>query len=423
MEQSGTGLGNAFAGMTATAEDASNQSYNPASLSFLSPERQLSVGGTLVFLNVGLQDGMATNDVLGTSVSGRDGGNAGKTTLAPNFYLASEQMGKFRYGLGVTAPYGLGLAYDQDWMGRYHGVEADFLAVDINPAFSYQLSERISLGMGVSIQYAQLKSKTAIDSSAICLYSAPSPACTALGLGMPGNASADSHVDLDGDDISGGVNLGVMYKASPALTLGLAYRSGIEHDIEGEADYSLSDPMSTFLAIGGSSSLQDTRFNSQINLPQLVTLGVHYKPNSDWDLLADLAWTGWSEFESLEVDFDNPSQPSSRTDHNWNDSWRLSLGASRRLNDRWKFRTGLSYDRTPVPRTSLRTVGIPDADRLTLALGIAHEMNDKTRFELAYAHLFASDANIRSSNATGHTLQGEFDLSANLLSFQLVRKF
>lgn len=421
--QSGSGLGNAFAGMTATSEDASNQSYNPASLSFLSPELQISAGWTFILPNAEFHDGTAKNETLGTPIFGGDGGNASSFKRSPNFYLASEKLGKFRYGLGVTVPYGMGLAYDKDWMGRYNGIESNFLTVDINPAFSFQLSERLSFGMGVSIQYARMKAKNAIDSSTLCLYSAPRRACTFIGLGTPGNAAVDSYADLKGNDISAGFNAGVIYKASPALTLGLAYRSGIEHDIKGKADFSLSAPMSNFLTATGRSSLRDTNFNTQIKLPTLVTFGVHFKPNDNWDLLGDVAWTGWSSFKKLEVEFDNPSQPSARENYDWENSWRFSLGANKRLNDKWKLRSGVNYDRTPVPNDARRTVGIPDEDRITLGLGLSHEFNKHTRVEFGYAHLFIKEAKIQTKNATGHALQGEVDLSANLFSFQVVRKF
>jgi len=421
--QSGAGLGNAFAGMTATSQDASNQFYNPASLSFLSPERQLSAGGMLIFPNVELKDGTATNVVLGTAVTGGDGGNAGSPKFTQNFYLASEQFGKFRYGLGVTSPYGLGNAYDKNWMGRYHADESKLRTLDINPAFSYQLTDRVSLGLGLSIQYAQLNTKSVIDSSAICLYSAPSPACAAVGLGRPGNAVVDSYAELEGNDISGGFNMGIMFKATSALSLGLAYRSAIEHEIEGDADFDLSRQMTRFVSVARSTSFRDTHFKSRIKLPEQLTFGMHYKPNENWDLLADIAFTGWSRFETVEVEFDNPSQPTAKVNHDWNDSWRVSLGATRRLNDKWKFKTGLSYDRTPIPNASLRTVGIPDADRITVAMGLNREINKNMRAELAYAHLFGGDAEIRTTNATGHALRGDMDISADLLAFQLIRKF
>lgn len=421
--QSGTGLGNAFAGMTATSQDASNQFYNPASLSFLSPERQISAGGMFILPNVEFKDGTASNVVLGTPVTGGDGGNAGSPKFTQNFYLASEQFGKFRYGLGVTAPYGLGNAYNKGWMGRYHADESRFRTIDINPAFSYQLTDRISLGLGLSIQYAQLKTKSGIDSSAICLYSAPPPACAAIGLGRPGNATVDSYAELEGNDISGGFNMGIMFKATSALSLGLAYRSAIEHEIEGDAEFDLSGPMTRFVSATRSTSFRDSHFQSRIKLPEQLTFGMHYKPNEDWDLLADIALTGWSRFETVEVEFDNPGQPSAKVNHDWNDSWRVSLGATRRLNDKWKFKTGLSYDRTPIPSASLRTAVIPDADRITLAMGLTREINKKMRAELAYAHLFGRDAEIRTTNATGHALRGDMDISADLIAFQLIRKF
>lgn len=401
MEQSGTGLGNAFAGMTASSEDASNQFYNPASLSFLNPGRQLSVGGTLGNFNAEFNDN-------GSSAAGNNGGNAGGVLFIPNFYLASDSYGKLRFGLGVTSPFGLKMDYDNQWKGRYNNIESKFKAIDVNPAFSYQATEQLSVGAGLSIQYAQLKAKRGIDAAA-------------LGLGAPGNAANDSYIDLKGDDVSYGLNIGAIYKPTDAWTLGLSYRSRVKHDIKGDADFDLSQPVAG--AVAGTPFLRNTNFDTRVELPEQANFGVRYGGNKDWELLGDITWTGWSSFNTLDIDFDNPNQPSTSERHNWDNSWRISLGANHRLNDKWKLRTGMYYDWSPINDDVTRTPGIPDSDRLALAFGISHEYDANTRVELAYSHIFLKDAKIDRVNTTGNTLRGELEMSADMVGLQIVRKF
>lgn len=287
--------------------------------------------------------------------------------------LVSETYGNMLYGLSMTIPYGARLGYYQDWKGRYNVVKSDFLAININPAVTYQLRDRLAFGMGLSIQYVNFSAETVIASSAVVWVR---PLAQIVQAGSP---SVDSYVNLKGYDFSGGFNMEVLFQAVPALTLRLAYRSVIEQDIKSTADFSQSEPLGLLLT--GSSLLIDTKFNATIKLPHQVSSGVNFKVNDKWDLLGDVVWTGWN---CVEVDFRNPNLPSSKSSYNW----RLSLVANRKLNDTWKLRTFFSYDRTPVCRDELSTVGTPDEDPITVDLGLFHELHRHTKIELEYTYIF-----------------------------------
>src|SRR6185295_9583165 len=98
IEQSASGLGNAFAGAAAAAEDASTIYYNPAGMSLLSGPNNVSTG--LAFINLSAKFSDAGSQPSGTALAGINpaaarplgdtGGNAGGLSAVPNFYFAQE---------------------------------------------------------------------------------------------------------------------------------------------------------------------------------------------------------------------------------------------------------------------------------------------------------------------------------------------
>jgi long-chain fatty acid transport protein len=98
LEQSGSGLGNAFAGGAASAEDASTIFYNPAGMSRLSG-RQITVDASMISTSA---------KFAGTgALPGDMGGNAGSSFFVPNGYFVMEVNPQTRIGLGINAPFGL----------------------------------------------------------------------------------------------------------------------------------------------------------------------------------------------------------------------------------------------------------------------------------------------------------------------------
>ena len=168
IEQSVTGLGRAFAGSAAVADDASTIFFNPAGLSYLShsefatglnfikPESDFSNEGSTLPSTLG-----------GTAITG-NGDNGGKLGIVPNLYYAHRLNDRMVAGIGVSAPFGLVTEYDDNWVGRYHAVKSDLKTVNINPSFAFQTTEKLSLGFGINLQYADLELTQAVDFGAVC---------------------------------------------------------------------------------------------------------------------------------------------------------------------------------------------------------------------------------------------------------------
>lgn len=425
-EQSASGLGNAFAGIGAQSNDPSNQYYNPATMTFMPKGKHLSVGGHIIAPNASIQNESARNVTFGNiPVTGNDGGNAGITALVPNLYYKMDFNDDVTFGLGVSVPFGLSTEYKKGWLGRYNALESAVETININPAIAWKASERLSIGGGISAQYIKAKLTNAIDSSSICRGTAALGTCNALGLAVPGNAATDSVVKNEGDDISFGYNLGVVFKPNDQTTLGLAYRSTIEQKLTGKAKFYRSAGLNTLLNGAGSTQLTNTDIKAQIDLPENVSLSGAFQATPDLELLADVTWTNWSRFKELRIDFENPVQADGVTTENWDDSWRYSIGANYKLNSALTLRTGVAYDETVVSDKQHRTPRIPDQNRTWLSMGASWAMSPSNTVDVGYAHLFIKDSAIdnTSESSIKHNISGSYKGSVDILSMQLTHHF
>ncbi|HYN26686.1 MAG TPA: outer membrane protein transport protein, partial [Burkholderiales bacterium] len=80
IEQSGSGMGNAFAGAAATAEDASTIFFNPAGLTKLEG-RNFAVAGHVIGLSAKFTNNGSSTAPATIAPLGGNGGNAGDTAF------------------------------------------------------------------------------------------------------------------------------------------------------------------------------------------------------------------------------------------------------------------------------------------------------------------------------------------------------
>ena len=371
IEQNASGLGNAYAGQAAAATDASTIFFNPAGMTML-PDRQLVLAGHLI---------KPQAEFTGTStIGGGDGGDAGGLALVPNAYYAFRLTPDVHLGIGMNAPFGLKTEYEPTWAGRTQAIKSELKTINLNPSIAWKASEALSLGAGVSLQYAEATLSNA----------------SGVGPGAP-------IAQVKGDDYSWGFNLGVLWKLSEFTRIGLAYRSEIDQRLEGD------------LTVSSSPSVIPA--SAEVTLPDSASLSMFHKLNQRWDLLADVSWTGWSDFDELRIV--RAVGAPLVTPENWDDSLRYSVGVNYRLNDKLTLRGGLAFDETPVSDAD-RTARIPDEDRTWIAFGAQYRLSPNSVLDVGYAHLFVKDASIDEGAVS---LRGTYDASVDILSAQLTLNF
>lgn len=141
-EQNASGLGTAYAGSAAVADNASTIFYNPAGMSELTGY-QVSVGVTGVGPSYTFR-----ND--GSTLAGNNGGDAGGWHAVPNLYLSGRLTDKLSLGLGISAPFGLATEYDSGWVGQAQTIKSEVRTINYNPSVAYRLNDKVSLGFGVN---------------------------------------------------------------------------------------------------------------------------------------------------------------------------------------------------------------------------------------------------------------------------------
>ncbi len=421
IEQSASQMGNAYAGGAAFAGDASTIFFNPAGLTQLPHQ---FVGAVHAVLPRAKFDGSAS-DPLGNPVSGGNGGDAGELGFVGNLYYNLPLGNDLFFGMGINAPFGLSTQYDDNWKGRYHGIESEVRTVNFNPTLAYKVNSLLSVGFGVSLQYIDAKLTQAIDQGSLCrpALMAPPPAglgldfaaadATCNGLGLTPQGS-DATAKVKGNNWGGGYNLGVLLRPTDSTRVGLAYRSKVKQQLTGNAKFRNADPLFTARNV-----FVNTDVSAGIDLPQTASLSIYQDIGSHWSVMADVTWTGWENFQELRINYDS-FQPDTVVDESWDDTMRYALGIDYRPTDKWTLRAGVAFDETPVPNAAHRTPRIPGEDRTWLAVGFGYRLNRALAFDVGYAHLFIEDPEINTSGPTVGTLTGEYDADVNILSAQLV---
>ncbi len=377
IEQNASGLGNAYAGQAAVAADASTIFFNPAGMTLL-PDRQVVVAGHLIAPQAEF------NGTVSAPIGGGNGGDAGGLAFVPNGYFAFRLTPDVHLGVGMFAPFGLKTEYDTSWKGRIHAIESEVKTININPSIAWRANDHLSLGAGLSMQYVE------------------ATLSNATGVGSPVPVG-----QVKGDDYGWGFNLGVLWHIQEGTRVGLAYRSEIDHTLEGDFRLNGAVALSTVFA--------------DVTLPDSLALSLSHKLNDRWEVLADVTWMGWSDFEELRIRRADGSTLT-LTEEKWDDSYRFSLGANYRLNERITLRGGVAFDETPVS-DAYRTARIPDEDRTWVAFGVQYRLSPKSLIDVGYAHLFVKDASINELRSSVVRLIGNYDASVDILSAQLTHSF
>jgi len=401
IENSASGQGNAYAGAAAHVTDASTIFFNPAGMMQLEGD-SISIAGHFImpdasFTNNGSVHG--TPGVGGPLTTADDDG--GVNAFVPNFYWVKTIDEQMKFGLGVQTTFGLATEYKKGWTGQYHAVETDLKTVNLNPSIAYQVNDKLSVGGGLDFVIGEIIFTSAID------FSNLNPA-------LP-----DGFADLTADNYSDpglGFNFGLQYEIDMNTIIGASFRSEIDLDFSGDADFTVPVP-----------GFPDGGLTSTVTLPASLALSVAKKMDKI-TYLADITWTGWSSFDELRIVYDSGVPSPTVTTEDWDDTFRYSVGFDYQYSDKMVLRSGLAYDETPIPSPERRTARIPGNDRTWLSFGLTYMLDDQSSIDVGYSHLFIDDTEINNTLETinsglNATLTGTYTASVDILSVQWNKKF
>ena len=271
-EQSAGALGRAYAGVGVDGTDISGVYYNPATMT-LHPGTSIQAG----FVAVGLDLAYEGND--GSTENGQY-----NTQAIPHGYISHQLTDNMWIGLAMTVPFGMGTEYDNNWGQADRGISAEVLTFDFNPNVAWKVSDKLSIGAGMSIQYAAADLKMRHD----------------LAKGAPQYGSFDS--EIDADSIAWGFNVGLMWSPLENLRFGLSYRSKVSHHADG--DLTLDNPKNlTGDAVQLWPMLQGAHdASASLSTPAWAMATAAWDVNDLLSLYATFRWTDWSSFDELTID-------------------------------------------------------------------------------------------------------------------------
>ena len=475
-EQSVSGLGSAFAGGAAQAEDASTMFSNPAGIALLQ-QGEFQAGFHYIMVNGRFSNNGSSISAPGTPFNGEKitGGNGGNVAIdhpIPDLFLSqpvfrSPRYGDLAVGIGLTVPFGLETNYDSGWVGRYAALRTKLETFDIKPTIAYRIFDRISVGASLDVQYASNRLSRAVDFGGIIgnilssqFFPALPPVFAARGVPapfIPGFLTAteqayakagfvpqgrDGVAEVHGDGWDVGFTIGAIFEylkgdEIPCLQegrIGFSYRSGITHTMRGSVQFSgvpvitapgtlspipgVTVPVPAFPA---ENALHNVFFNQSANvrleLPEIYHFSIYQRFLHNFAIMGDIALQRWSRLQQVPVTFENPGTPTDVHYLRYKDAYRYSAGLEWYATKQLTLRTGFAYDETPVKSATLRSPRVPDNNRYFLAAGLQYKPLPCLAFDVAYAHLFIPDSQVDFNDGQGHILRGKYyDGSSDIIS-------
>ena len=353
-EQSALGLGRAYAGMGVDGTDLSGLYYNTATMT-----QHKGTQAQFGFVGVGLNLDYNSNS---TSQIHDENGRKQEEAV-PNLFVTHQINDVTWVGFGFTVPFGLSTEYGENWEQKEAGTEAKIEVYDFNPTVAWKVSDKFSLGAGVSYQYVKAD----------------------LGFNLP--TLGMTHTKLSGD--SWGWNIGAMWTPVENIRIGASYRSAVHHTAEGKLKTETSS-YSIPLSLDSSVSM---------DAPAWAMLSAAWDVNDWLSLYGTFRWADWSSFKSLTIKTPMMTQEAKKE---WKDTYLYSLGYDARINSFWTLRGGIAYETSTIGNKYLRSGTIPDADRWWFAIGSTFNWTKDFQTDIGFAHLHGvHERSLYSQNSDG----------------------
>lgn len=382
-EYSATGLGRAYAGEAAMADNASAQWRNPAMLTYLEGT-QVSAGAIYVNPNVDVE-GTVTHQQLGnTHASSNDFAH---DAVIPNFYLSHQLNEQVALGFALGTNYGMETDLGTEFAASHFGNQASVISKEANLNIAYQVLPQLSIGGGV--RYVMGEGHFGATAPAKNLIRHP---VTNNVMTLPKGTTLKY---MEGEDNSWGWQVGSAWQINQDHRVGFAYKSEVVMDFEGHAE--------------GVSYGSYKPGMMSVTLPATAELASFHQLNDQWAIHASINWTDWSSFKELTAVF--PEKSDLIKSENWEDNYRFALGTTYQYDAKLALRAGVAYDTSAVDDKN-RTATIPETDRTWLSVGGSYVATPQLTLDAGFTYIFAKDATINeprdASDQTAAAIGGAF---------------
>ncbi|CAM2976224.1 hypothetical protein B0183_06565 [Glaesserella parasuis] len=397
-EVSTSGLGMAYAGNAAVADNASVVATNPALMTKFK-QVEISAGGVYVDADVDVEGsfkGSFNRTVNGRAIPSSATGNANAkdiipSAIVPNLYVVAPISERFAVGGGVNVNYGLKSEFEKTYSAGVLAGKTKLSAVNYNFSSAYDLGYGFSFGAGLNAVHA----KATLERH----FGALNP--------MAPTATASR---LKDDKWGFSWNVGLTYDINENNRLGVAYHSPVDLRFKGKY-------------VGTQSANVEIPGRLNLELPAYWEISGYHKLTEKLAVQYSYKKTHWNSFRELRAT-DNNGRVLLQKDKKFNNNSRIALGVSYDVIEALTLRAGIAYDESAS--VAHPSISIPDTYRTWYTLGATYRFTPNLSVDLSYAHLRGSKNTFTESQVTAVTSAvGEFKVksTANLYGLNVNYKF
>ena len=384
------GMGGAYVGL---ANDYSAIFWNPAGLKFVKTP-QLGVfftsvvpTGTYEFATYGIDAKTESNLYPCPGLMG---------------YLPLFGGEKFTAGLGAYVHAGLGAEWDgQDlvafggpgelmpgvvnpFAGKTYQWMSKIAVFNISPGFSYQVSDKISVGAALNIFYGMMDMKRAVD--ALTVMNNPTQP-------EPGeDGMVDNQYEESGSGLGLGFSFGILVRPAEILSIGLSVKTKNTVNFEGTAKNTAFQAFNAY----------ETDYERDLAWPLWLGAGIALTPVEKLTITADVQFSQWSDTqEKIITEYKNAVWAGAMDEEartmvmNWADKTQFRFGAQYQLTDVFALRAGYYYDPAPAPDETTNII-FPSITYNAFTVGASYCFG-KVNLDFGFEYLLGDDRDIAPS--------------------------
>ncbi|WP_323899486.1 outer membrane protein transport protein [Aeromonas caviae] len=361
-EHSASGLGRAYAGEAAIADNAAVLSRNPAAMTTFD-KMALSVSGTYIKPDVDVAGDIYAGS---TKLAPSSESDIAPDAFVPATYFIQPLNDQWAWGIGLFSNYGLSTEYSKTFAAGAGAGDTELLTFNINPNIAYRINSSFSVGAGINAVYAAAE---------LNRYAG------ALSAAIPGANSDTRLAHLKGDTWGFGWNVGTLYEINDNNRLALTYRSQVDLSFDGDFQ-------------GATSGNRVVDGNLKLDLPAQAEFAGYHRLNQQFAVHYSVNWTDWSAFQELKATSSNcAGGVCLQKDEKFKDSARYALGGTWYVNPSWEARIGFAYDNSPI-EPEYRSLSIPDSDRIWYSAGATYHINPDMSLDFGMAYLDGKEVDV-----------------------------
>lgn len=398
-EHSASGLGRAYAGEAAIADNASVLARNPAAMTTFD-KMAVSVSGTYIKPDVDVDGAVyaGANKMAPASESG-----IAPAAFVPASYFIQPLNDQWAWGIGIFSNYGLSTEYSKTFPAGAGAGDTELMTFNINPNIAYRVNEHFSVGAGINAVYGAAELNRYAG-----LLGPLNP--TSQGGPLPTDTRL---AHLKGDTWGFGWNVGTLYEVNENHRFALTYRSQVDMSFDGDFQ-------------GLTSGNRTVDGNLKLDLPAQAEFAGYHRLNQQFAVHYSVNWTDWSAFQELKATSGQcAGGVCLQKDEKFKDSTRYSIGGTWYINPAWEARMGFAYDNTPI-EADYRSLSIPDSDRIWYSAGATYHINTDMSVDFGMAYLDGKEVDVNEglrSHSDSLRWKGTSHGNAFLASAQFNMKF